>query len=199
MAVMLPLVGNQVIINVEGQEIVTLRDILPVKLGLRVLFVAKTPAPYSVEVGHYFQGRQGTMFWSILKRHGLLTPTTEFEDDSLLGHGYGLTDIVKTPHAFGVEPSDQEYMDGTAKILKVIRTHCPKVVVFIYKKPLDKIIRLHFNIEEKSVYGLNHALEAHFGARVFAFPLPGVGRCSAAEATSLMGDLVIACKYNGTT
>jgi G:T/U-mismatch repair DNA glycosylase len=81
MAVMLPLVGNQVIIKVEGQEIVTLRDILPAKLGLRVLFVAKTPAPYSVEVGHYFQGRQGTMFWSILKRHGLLTPTTEFEDD----------------------------------------------------------------------------------------------------------------------
>jgi TDG/mug DNA glycosylase family protein len=199
MAHMRPLVGNQITIFVEGQEILTLQDILPATLGIRVLFVGKTPAPCSVEAGHYFQGKQGATFWSILKKRGLLAPTTEFEDDSLLGHGYGLTDIVKVPHAFGVEPSDQEYMDGSSRILKLIRIHRPKVLVFVYKKVLDKIIRLQFTIERKSIYGFNQSLETHFGARVFAFPLPGVGGYSAAEATSVIQELVIACKREGAT
>jgi len=193
---MRPSVGNQITIFAEGQEILTLRDILPATSGLRVLFVGKTPAPDSVEKGHYFQGKHGTMFWSILKRYGLLKPTTKFEDDSLLGHGYGLTDIVKVPRAFGEEPSDQEYMEGSPRILKLIRIHRPKVVVFVYKKVLDKIIRLQFAVEKKSIYGFNQSLETHFGTRVFAFPLPGTP-CNTAQATSAMTELVIACKREG--
>src|ERR1700681_3921889 len=102
------LVGNQIAIIVDGQEVPTLRDILPTTPGLRVLFVGKTPAPCSVEAGHYFQGHHGSMFWNKLREYGRFEPTTEFEDDSLLWHGYGLTDIVKAPHGFEEEPSDQE-------------------------------------------------------------------------------------------
>jgi uracil-DNA glycosylase len=66
--------GNQTYISVEEQEILTLRDILPMPgaPGLRVLFVAKTPAPTSVEAGHYFQGQHGTNFWNRLRTYGLL-------------------------------------------------------------------------------------------------------------------------------
>ncbi len=73
---------NSTVISVDGREVRTLRDILPDKPGLRVLFIAKTPAPVSVKAGHYFQGAQGRMFWNRLKQYGLLRPTVGFEDDS---------------------------------------------------------------------------------------------------------------------
>lgn len=82
-------------------------------------------------MGHYFQGRHGKNFWNSLKKHGLLQPTTGFEDDSFLENGYGLTDIVKTPRPFGKEPSTREYMEGAARILELIRAHRAKVVVFV--------------------------------------------------------------------
>lgn len=190
---MRPLKGNQTYVSVGGQEILTLRDILPASSapGLRVLFVGKTPAPESVEVGHYFQGQHGTNFWSRLKTNGLLEVTTEFEDDSLLEHGYGFTDIVKVPRAFGKEPSAQEYKEGSPRVLELIHIHRPKVVVFVYKKVLDKIINLHFASKEKAMYGFNRGLENDFGSRVFAFPLPGVGGklCDAVVAASAMQEL----------
>jgi hypothetical protein len=178
--------GNQAYISVDGQGILTLRDILPTVAGLRALFVAKTPAPASVEAGHYFQGRQGKSFWSGLKKYGLLKRTTGFEDDLLLEHGYGLTDIVKVPHPFGTEPSLLEYGDGLPRILELIRVHHPRVVVFVYKGVLDKIISLQFGIKEKADYGFNKKLDSLFGTRVFAFPLPGVGPCTTAQSRLAM-------------
>jgi len=134
---MYPLKGNQTTVFSKGQELRTLRDILPVTPGLHVLFVAKTPAPRSVEAGHYFQGRHGTSFWNKLKTNGLLAPTTEFEDDSLLEHGYGLTDIVKVPHAYREEPSDQEYLDGLPRILELVRDKTHQVVFLQTQAELD--------------------------------------------------------------
>jgi mismatch-specific thymine-DNA glycosylase len=185
--------GNQQIIIVRGQEILTLRDMLPPTPGLRVLFVGKAPAPNSIEIGHYFQGTMGEMFWSILKRCKLLKSTNGFEDDSLLAQGYGMTDVVKVPHAFKDEPSDDEYREGSVHVLELLRTYRPRVLVFVYKKALDKMSRLQFGIEQKSTYGFNDSLEAHFGARVFAFPLPGVP-CNKADAKTAIEDLVNECK-----
>jgi len=181
-------------IRVEGRDVLTLRDILPPTPGLQVLFVAKTPAPVSVKAGHYFQGAQGCQFWCRLKEYGLLKQTVGFEDDSLLCHGYGLTDIVKVPREYGEEPSREEYEAGLGRILELIRLHQPKIVVFVYKGVLDKISRFKFHIENKSTYGFNPSLEQHScGARVFAFPLPGVGRCTTMQAKLAMQELVIAC------
>jgi TDG/mug DNA glycosylase family protein len=189
MVLMKSLKGNQAYVSAEGRQILTLRDILPVVPGLLGLFVAKTPAPPSVEVGHYFQGRHGTNFWNNLKKYGLLRPTAGFEDDVLLEHGYGLTDIVKVPRAFNNEPSVLEYRSGSPRILELIRTHRTKVVVFVYKRVLDKIIRIQFGRKRKSVYGFNEDLANDFGARVFAFPLPGVGPCTTAQICVAMQEL----------
>ncbi len=115
-------------------------------------------------------------------------PTTGFEDDSLLDHEYGITDIVKLPRPFGQEPSREEYEAGSNRILKLIRIHRPKVVVFVYKKVLDEVSRLEFGIQERSNYGFNPTMEPHFGARVFAFPLPGTP-CTKAETTKAMREL----------
>lgn len=158
--VMRPIADNSITIVVEGREVRTLRDILPMPPGLRVLFVGKTPAPVSVEEGHYFQGKHGREFWKMLKRYSLLNPTTAFEDDALLDHEYGITDIAKVPREYGKEPSRSEYAEGSARVLNLIRCHRPKVVVFVYKKVLDKVLRFRFGIENKSTYGFNPSLES---------------------------------------
>ena len=132
------------------------------------------------------------MFWNRLKEYGLLKPTTAFEDDSLLTHHYGLTDIVKVPRAFGDEPSDAEYRAGLQRILELVRSHRPKVVVFVYKRVLDQIVRFGFGVKAKSTYGFNPSLEEHFGTRVFAFPLPGTP-CTAEQAMVAMQELSTIC------
>ncbi len=178
--------GNRVTMTVGGQDVQTLRDILPTRPGLEVLFVAKTPAPVSVAAGHYFQGAQGRMFWNRLKEYGLFNPTTPFEDDSLLDHGFGMTDIVKVPRAYGSEPSSEEYVAGMDRILELIRVHHPRVVAFVYKRVLDNLLRYRFGLPEKSEYGFNAGLNFHFSdAQVFAFPLPGTP-CTAAKAATAM-------------
>ena len=132
------------------------------------------------------------MFWNRLRECGLLIPTTEFEDDSLLDHGYGLTDLVKVPRGYGDEPSDAEYREGLHRILDLVRLHRPKVVVFVYKKVLDQILRFGFGISARSSYGFNPSVETQFGARVFAFPLPGTP-CNTAQAIAAMKEFCQVC------
>jgi len=180
---------NSTTIQVNGKEIKTLCDILPSSPGLRVLFIAKTPVPKSVAAGHYFQGKQGRMFWDQLINYGLLQPITEYEDDSLLDRGFGITDVVKVPREFRNEPSDEDYRAGIDRILELIAIHKPKVVVFVYKRVLDKILKLRFGLYEKSDYGFNLRFDRYFGSRVFVFPMPGTP-CNSAHADKAMRDLV---------
>ena len=187
------MIGNQAKIEVGGKEVLTLRDILPTAPGLRVLFVGKVPAPVSVEVGHYFQGKQGRIFWKILKEKGLLQQTTDYEDDSLLQHGYGITDIVKVPREYKEEPSDVEYAEGAPQVVNLISVHRPKIIVFVYKRVLDKILKFQFGKEERSAYGFNPSLDELFGARVFAFPLPGTP-CTKEHAECAMEELASAVR-----
>lgn len=181
--------GNQIEIAVDGRVVTTLRDILPDSGRLKMLIVAKTPAPLSVAAGHYFQGKQGQMFWSALVGRGLLNvPTGAYHDDHLLAHGYGITDVVKVPRPFGDEPSDDEYRAGIDRVLGLIKTFQPTVLMFVYKGVLDAILRLRFGIKQKAQYGFNTALDHHFGTRTFAFPMPGTP-CRREVAQSAMADL----------
>jgi G:T/U-mismatch repair DNA glycosylase len=176
-------------VRVEGREVPTLSDILPTAGPMKMLIVAKTPAPISVEAGHYFQGRQGRMFWNRLHDYGLLTtPPGAYEDDFLLEHGYGLTDIVKAPRSYGSEPSDEEYREGLERILELVAHLQPAVVMFVYKRVLDQISRLSFSRREKSQYGFNASLDPLLGSRAFVFPMPGT-HCTRAEADIAMTSL----------
>lgn len=175
-------------IVLNGQQIRTLRDIVPERPGLRVLFVGKTPTTTSVRAGHYFQGPQGQMFWNKLKRYHLLRQKTEYEDESLLEHGFGITDIAKIPRDYGEEPSAQEYGEGIDRIRTLIREHKPRVVIFIYKRVLDRILELRFGMTERSRYGFNAELDHMLGSRVFVFPMPGTP-CNARDADAAMRQL----------
>lgn len=181
--------GHQTRIRVGDREVLTLADILPVDGPMRMLIVAKTPALVSVEAGHYFQGRQGRMFWNRLRDYDLLTaPPGTYEDDALLAHGYGVTDVVKAPRDYGDEPSDDEYRDGLARILGLVERLEPEVLMFVYKRVLDQILRFSFDRREKSKYGFNPELDEILGARVFVFPMPGTP-CTASEASVAMSGL----------
>ena len=162
-------------IMIDGIAVETLADILPSNPGLKVLFVGKTPVPLSVAKGHYHQGGFGQSFWKQLQDYDILTATSEFEDDSLLHHGFGMTDVVKKPHAFRKEPSAAEYKFGTPRVLEFIETHKPEITVFVYKKALDKVMKHAFNLKERAVYGFNPQLQASFGCDIFVMPIPGVG------------------------
>ena len=183
--------GNyRVTISVNDQTIETLVDILPETPGLKMLIVAKTPTPVSVKAGHYFQGTQGQLMWRQLTAYGILhVPKGDYEDDHLLEHGYGITDIVKVPRNFGSEPSAEEYREGCPRILKSIAEHKPHVLLFVYKGVLDKILKRGFGRKQKSQYGFNPNLEQLFNCRVFALPLPGVGRQNSKVINKSMSDL----------
>ena len=180
---------HKVNICVGDREIQTLADILPDVPGLEILFIAKTPALISVNVGHYFQGTQGRMFWNKLSEYNILNvPYGEYEDDHLIENRMGITDIVKQPRNYGSEPSDFEYKEGMNRILKLIEIHKPKVIVFVYKKVLDQILKIGLGIRQKSKYGFNPHLKEEFGSEVFVFPMPGTP-CTSNEASASMSEL----------
>lgn len=173
-------------INVDGKQYDTLADILPGKGKLEILFIAKTPATVSVNAGHYFQGKQGTMFWNRLSEYNILkVPTGKFTDECLLQNNYGITDIVKVPRDYGNEPLKEEYKNGFQRILSVIEKYKPSVIGFVYKKVLDNIIRLNVGIQIKSNYGFNPQLDKYFKSKVFVFPMPGTP-CKTEEAIKSM-------------
>lgn len=181
--------SHKIKITVNNKSHDTLADILPDEGKLEILFIAKTPAMVSVNAGHYFQGRQGRMLWNKLANYNILkVPYGQFEDDYLLLNNYGLTDIVKVPRDYGDEPSDEEYRNGLQRILALIKKHRPKVVVFVYKKVLDNIIRLNFGQQSKVNYGFNTQLEKMLGSKIFVFPMPGTP-CTTTESKSSMTEL----------
>jgi uracil-DNA glycosylase len=176
-------------ITVDGREVQTLADILPASGPMKMLIIGKTPAPVSVEAGHYFQGRQGKMFWNRLREYGLLRVSPgRYEDEVLLEHGYGLTDITKAPRAYGTEPSDDEYRANLTRIQNLVMELQPRVLLFVYKRVLDNILKFSYGRRDKSVYGENSLLADLFHAKVFVFPMPGTP-CTKEEARRAMSDL----------
>lgn len=143
---------------------------------MKMLIVGKTPPKVTIEAGHYFQGRQGRVFWSMLQRYELLNvPPDKYADEMLIEHGYGITNIVKVSHEYQDEPTDAEYREWIPKFLALLDSlpAKPRVILFVYKGALDAILRLHFNIKTRSRYGFNPELESLFGSQIFAFPMPG--------------------------
>jgi double-stranded uracil-DNA glycosylase len=182
-------VDHRTEMEVGGLTVVTLADILPERGPMRALFVGKTPSPASVEAGHYYQGRMGKGLWRRLDEFGLL-PAVEgvYGDDSLLDHGFGMTDLCKMPRPFGQEPIESEYVEGWERVSGLVGALRPRILVFVYKGALDRVLAYSFGWERKSDYGFNDELVRTFGRRVFAFPLPGVA-CTLREARRHLGSL----------
>ncbi|MER5992270.1 MULTISPECIES: G/U mismatch-specific DNA glycosylase [Streptomyces] len=90
--------------------------------GLRVLFCGINPGLMTAATGHHF-ARPGNRFWPALHRSGftprLLKPA---EQEELLSHGLGITNVVARATARADELSAEEYREGGRLLaLKVAR------------------------------------------------------------------------------
>jgi double-stranded uracil-DNA glycosylase len=99
--------------------------------GLKVLFCGINPGLYSGAVGHHF-ARPGNRFWPALHEAGftdrLLDPA---EEQELLKHGCGLTNLVNRATAGAAELSRGELVEGGRRLARKVRTYRPGLIAFL--------------------------------------------------------------------
>jgi TDG/mug DNA glycosylase family protein len=107
----------------------TLRDLIGP--GLKVLFCGINPGLYSGAVGHHF-ARPGNRFWPTLHAAGFsdreLSP---FEEELLLGLGYGITNLVEHATAAADELTADELIAGGLRLEQKVRLHRPAFVAIL--------------------------------------------------------------------
>lgn len=99
--------------------------------GLRVLFCGINPGLYSGYTGHHF-ARPGNRFWPTLYAAGftdrLLKPA---EQDELLKHGYGITNLVERATATAAELTATELLAGGQRLRAKVKQHQPEVLAVL--------------------------------------------------------------------
>lgn len=107
----------------------TLPDVIGPELD--ILFVGINPSLYSVVVRHHF-ARPGNRFWPALHRSGLIPrPLTPQEDDQLVAHGLGLTNIARRATARADEVSAEELARGRRTLVRKVRRYRPRCVAIL--------------------------------------------------------------------
>ena len=106
-----------------------LRDVLAP--GVRVLFCGINPSLYSAAVGRHF-ARPGNRFWPALHAGGF-TPRrfAPAEDELLLDHGCGLTNLAPRPTRRADELTAAELKDGAAALAAKADRCGVRVVAFL--------------------------------------------------------------------
>jgi double-stranded uracil-DNA glycosylase len=99
--------------------------------GLKVLFVGINPGLWSGATGHHF-ARPGNRFWKAIHLAGL-TPTVLSPDQQqeLLTHGLGVTNLVARTTAQANELTDDELRLGARALEAKIEQYRPAKVAFL--------------------------------------------------------------------
>lgn len=99
--------------------------------GLKVLFCGINPGLYTAAIGHHF-GRPGNRFWPTLCAAGF-TPRvmSPFEEDELLGLGYGITNVVDHATAAADELTAADYLAGGKRLTKKVARYKPTVLAVL--------------------------------------------------------------------
>jgi len=99
--------------------------------NLRILFCGINPGLYSAYTGHHF-ARPGNRFWPALYAAGfterLLNPA---EQGTLLGLGYGITNLVNQATASAAEVTKEQLIAGGGKLRSKARRYQPQVVAIL--------------------------------------------------------------------
>ena len=98
---------------------------------LDVLFVGINPGLYSAAIGHHF-GRPGNRFGPALHLGGF-TPRqlSPYEEQLLLEHRVGITNVVERASARADELTDAELVAGAAVLAEKIDRHAPRVAALL--------------------------------------------------------------------
>ena len=98
---------------------------------LKVLFCGINPGLYSGATGHHF-AKPGNRFWKVLFSAGfterLLAPSEKHE---LLKNGYGITNVVARTTARADELSNEEIIEGGARLVKKIKKFKPQTLAVL--------------------------------------------------------------------
>jgi len=154
--------GHRVTEQWMGEDVETLEDLL--KPGLRAVCVGINPAPVSVAVGHYYQGKLGKRFWARLQQIGLLAGARSgAEDDAAFEEGIGFTDIVKRPSPSEKDLAPEDFDHGRELLRAKLENGPPGMLIFVFKKAAT------------GLFGpfSGHGFTGHQVAGVDAFVMPG--------------------------
>ena len=99
--------------------------------GLDVVFCGINPGLYSAATGHHF-GRPGNRFWPALHLGGF-TPTrlAPADQDQLLLHGLGITNLVPRATARADELTDAELRAGAVRLTGVAEVFRPRMIAVV--------------------------------------------------------------------
>ena len=99
--------------------------------GLKVLFCGINPSVYSAVVRHHF-ARPGNRFWPALYASGftdrLLAPR---EQDELLVHGYGITNVVEHASVSADSLTAEQYAQGARRLEAKVRRYRPRYLAVL--------------------------------------------------------------------
>ena len=155
--------GNRVTVEWMGELIETLADLFPGEP--RAVCVGINPAPRSVEVGHYYQGRSGQRFFTRLQQAEVLDPISDgFEDDAAVAAGIGFTDVVKRPTSLADQLTSAEKRHGVELVVEKLQTLHAPVVIFPFKAAAVELVG---KFEGNGWLGREFA-----GSRLFVMPGP---------------------------
>jgi double-stranded uracil-DNA glycosylase len=172
--------GHQTRIEWMGGPVLTLEDIWPEHP--RAMIVGLNPAPASVELGHYYQGRSGQRQLLRLADAGLFPRpeigSTYFESAALQA-GVGFTDVVKRPTRGEKDVSARETEFGRAALNSELETRGVALVVCVFRHPVTALLGA------SGTPGFQ-ARTTGWGARVFRMPGPFA---AAAEVNDVMAEL----------
>lgn len=125
--------NHKVTMDWLGTPIQTLADLWPEEP--KAVIVGINPAPASVAVGHYYQGRMGQALFRRLRQADVLPPIAPgYEDDRALSAGIGFTDVVKRPTSGASEVSREELRAGAEALERKLREHEVPLVIFSFKQ-----------------------------------------------------------------
>lgn len=156
--------GHRIEIEWLGETVSTLADLL--RPGLRAVTIGINPAPLSVQIGHYYQGRAGQTFYRRLDSVGLLPPGTSFEDDRLFAAGFGFTDVVKRPTPNAKAVTAEELSHGRSLLETRLEDIEAPLVIFVFKRAATALVGAFDG------HGLLPPTRSLFGSRVFVMPGP---------------------------
>ena len=109
---------------------------LPDKIPVNVhtLFVGINPAVRSAEVGHYY-AHPTNRFWKLVSASGIAPHSVTAQDDDLLvKHGFGFTDVAKRPTVGASDLEAAEFLAARQRLTEVLLERKPRTVAFVSKR-----------------------------------------------------------------
>lgn len=169
----------QVELEWMGELVLTLADLWPSQP--RAMIVGLNPAPASVEVGHYYQGRSGQRQLLRLADAGLFARpekgSTSFEPAALQS-AVGFTDVVKRPTRGEKDVLPREVEFGRVALNEELRERGVPLVICVFRHPVTALLGIG------GPPGLQ-TRRTSWGSRVFRMPGPFA---AAAEVNEVMAE-----------